>query len=67
MFDELFNDLNDLPYDEQQLLLKINELILKAYSDKNKSFGRKEAISMLKGVLNDIQNSIDEDTFGKSK
>lgn len=67
MFDDLFNDLNDLPYDEQQLFLKINELILKAYSDKNKSFGRKEAISMLKGILNDIQNSIDEDTFGKSK
>jgi hypothetical protein len=67
MFDDLFNDLNDLPYDEQQLLLKINELILKAYSYKNKSFGRKEAISMLKGILNDIQNSIDEDTFGKSK
>lgn len=67
MFDDLFNDLNDLPYDEQQLLLKINELILKAYSDKNKPFGRKEAISMLKGILNDIQNSIDEDTFGKSK
>ena len=67
MFDDLFNDLNDLPYDEQQLLLKINELIVMAYSDKNKSFGRKEAISMLKGILNDIQNSIDEDTFEKSK
>ena len=63
----LVDGIQNLPYDEQQLLLKINQLILKSYNDKNKSFGRKEAIGMLKGILSDLQNSVGENTLGRSK
>ena len=61
MFDDLFDELNNLPFEEQQLFLKMNQLILRVYSSKTISVGREGAIEMLKGVLGNIHNSIDDD------
>lgn len=61
MFDDLFDELNNLPFEEQQLFLKMNQLILRVYSSKTNSVGREGAIEMLKGVLGNIHNSIDDD------
>ena len=65
--DGLVDELSELPYEEQKLLLKMNELVLKTYKSNVNVSGRKAAIEMLKGILVDIQNSIDENHIGKSK
>jgi hypothetical protein len=65
--DGLVNELNELPYEELQLLLKMNELVLKTYKSNVNVSGRKAAIEMLKGIVVDVQNSIDENHIGKSK
>ena len=67
MFDDLFSQLCDLPYDEQVLFYDIIELLLKAYNDSIKSSSRASAIEVVRGVLNDIQNSIDVNDIGRSK
>ena len=65
--DDLMGELNNLPYEELQLFLKMNELVLKTYKSNVNISGRKAAIEMLKGVLVDMQNSIDENHIGRSK
>ena len=65
--DDLVKELNDLPYEELQLFLKMNELTLRTYKSNVSVSGRKSALEMLKGVLVDMQNSIDDKQSGKSK
>ncbi|MGM9849750.1 MAG: hypothetical protein ACI31V_02505 [Bacilli bacterium] len=65
--DDLVKELNDLPYEELQLFLKMNELTLRTYKSNVSVSGRKSALEMLKGVLVDMQNSIEDKQSGKSK
>lgn len=65
--DDLVKELNELPYEELQLFLKMNELILRTYKSNVNVSGRKSALEMLKGVLVDMQNSIEDKQSGKSK
>ena len=65
--DDLVKELNELPYEELQLFLKMNELILRTYKSNINVSGRKSALEMLKGVLVDMQNSIEDKQSGKSK
>ena len=65
--DDLVKELNELPYEELQLFLKMNELILRTYKGNVNVSGRKSALEMLKGVLVDMQNSIEDKQSGKSK
>lgn len=64
---DLLRELSDLPYEEQQLFLKMNQLVLKSYSIKANSVGRENAIEMLNDVFEGIQSSIDNNQIGKSK
>jgi len=65
--DDLVKELNELPYEELQLFLKMNELTLRTYKSNVSVSGRKSALEMLKGVLVDMQNSIEDKQSGKSK
>lgn len=65
--DDLVKELNELPYEELQLFLKMNELTLRTYKSNVNVSGRKSALDMLKGVLVDMQNSIGDKQSGKSK
>lgn len=65
--DDLVKELNELPYEELQLFLKMNELTLRTYKSNVNVSGRKSALEMLKGVLVDMQNSIEDKQSGKSK
>lgn len=54
--EDLFEKLGDLPYDEQQLLIKINYLILKVYGKDSNTFDRKESIKKLEEILAFLDN-----------
>ena len=58
MFDELFDWLNDLPFEEQQLFLKAFEK-LKGDYEEYKLLNRKSALEELKRVVISLKNDID--------
>jgi len=57
--EKLLDDIRDLPYQEQQLMIKINQLILKEYKRKSTDLGRVKALNNLEKVYSDLENIID--------
>ena len=56
---ELMNELRDLPYNEQQLMAKLNKLILMEYKKNCSSLGQSEALAKLKKMYDIIEKSFD--------
>lgn len=65
--DELMEELRGLPFHEQQLMIKLNKLIIKEYRKNRQNSGHTEAFSKLeklydmveKGINDNYEDSID--------
>lgn len=57
---ELMDELHGLPYHEQQLMVKLNRLILIEYRKNCTNLGRSEAFIKLEKMYGLIEKSIDD-------
>ena len=69
--DELFDKMRRLPFNEQQLFIKMNVLLIESYKKNRKYFGENEAIKELYDLYDYIENmtkvSDNNNDFQKTK
>jgi len=56
--EKLIEEIRDLPYQEQQLMIKINQLILKEYRKSDTSLSRSKALANLEMTYAELEKII---------